>query len=43
MSAALVETEPEHDHTWRLEDVEYDVMVGQVSRFGCSCGAVWFR
>jgi hypothetical protein len=42
MTATLVPA-TEHDHDWRLEDVDYDEVVGQVSRFGCECGAVWFR
>lgn len=40
---ALTEPTSTHDHTWRLDDVEYDELVGPVSRFECDCGSVWFR
>jgi hypothetical protein len=45
MTAALPEptSTHEHQHSWRLEDVEYDELVGAVSRFECACGSVWFR
>ena len=43
MTATVSEPSLQHDHTWRLENVDYDEFVGQVTRFGCGCGAVWFR
>jgi hypothetical protein len=43
MTATLVDETAEHEHTWCLEDVDYDEVVGQVTRFGCGCGAVTFR
>lgn len=43
MSTATTEPASTHEHLWRLEDVEFDELVGSVSRFGCFCGSVWFR
>jgi hypothetical protein len=43
VTATLSGPSLQHDHVWRLENVDYDELVGQVSQFGCTCGAVWFR
>jgi hypothetical protein len=43
MTALLDDHGTAHEHAWRLEDVEFVEEVGQVSRFGCACGDVWFR
>jgi hypothetical protein len=43
MTATLSEPSLGHDHVWWLENVDFDELVGQVSQFSCTCGAVWFR
>jgi hypothetical protein len=43
MTATLDEETDRHQHGWALVDVEFVEVVGQVSQFGCECGAVWFR